>query len=191
MKIGNNIVKKLGVFMTDTDKKIFSELLFEKFQNIYLIDNKSSKNKNIKLLSFLSEANVSATILNSSIFSLDDYKKLVELQNSPPYSFPMVGKGMIQYVPSNIAQYDPKCLKDGYLSASYNSDDKETEHYIKQVFKTVGQNGKKVFLTSKYREIVADVAEKNIVAWPNAAIEYNGNNGRYLTQTKERMLISK
>lgn len=188
MKIGNNIVKKLGVFMTDTDKKFFSELLFEKFQNIYLIDNKSSKNKNIKLLSFLSEANVSATILNSSIFSLDDYKKLVELQNSPPS---MVGKGMIQFVPSNIAQYDPKCLKDGYLSASYYSDDKETEHFIKEVFKMVGKNGKKVFLTSKYREIVADVAEKNIVAWPNAYIEYNGNNGHYLTQTKERMLISK
>ncbi|WP_285400074.1 hypothetical protein [Lysinibacillus sp. fls2-241-R2A-57] len=45
--------------------------------------------------------------------------------------------------------------------------------------------------TSKYRDIVADIAEKNIVAWPYAAIEYNGNNGRYLSQTKERMLMSK
>ncbi|MFC9538984.1 hypothetical protein ACFTQ7_03775 [Lysinibacillus sp. NPDC056959] len=155
-----------------------------------MIDNKRSENKNIKLLSFLSEVNVSATIPNSSVFSLDDYKKLVEMQNSSPYSFPMVGKGMIQYVPSNIAHYDQKCLKDGYLSASYNSDDKETEQFIKEVFKIVGQNGKKVFLTSEYKDIVADVAEKNIVAWPNAAIEYNGNNGCYLTQTKERMLIS-
>lgn len=191
MKKGNNIIKQLGLFMTAVDQNELSKLLSDSFENIHFIDTARSNDKSIKELTTLAETTVAATILNAAVFSIVEYRQLVDTQDTPPYSFPMVGKGMIQYIPSAVAKYDDKCLKDGYLGVSYNVNDSETEAFVKKVFKMVGEKGKKVFLTARNKDLVADTAEKNIVAWPDAVNEYSGVNGKYLTQTKERYLIAK
>ena len=175
--------------MTSTDERLFSGQLVETFKDIYFIDAERSKCSDIKILTDLSEASVCSAILNDTIFSLKDYKEMVEAQNTQTYGFPTVGKGLIQYVPSRVARYALKCLKEGLLCASYFTDDKETEQFVRQVFNIVGKNGKKVFLTSTTRDITSDIAEKNVVAWPDAAHEFNGKTGNYLTQTHARMLI--
>lgn len=41
---------------------------------------------------------------------------------------------LIQYVSSEIAGYDPKCLKDGYFGGSYNVSDELTANFVKEFF---------------------------------------------------------
>ncbi|RAJ26929.1 hypothetical protein [Pedobacter cryoconitis] len=189
MKRGNNFIKQLGVFFTKKDEIELSNLLRLQFQNIFFIDTSRSDSKEIKFIDDLSLGFKGKSILNTDIFSLEDYKTLVNSQDGPHFSFPMIGKGLIQYVSSEVAGYDPKCLKDGYFGGSYNVSDELTANFVKQFFKLVGQYGRKVYLVSRTRDLCADVPEKQLLVWPDAAKIYNGENQKYLTQTRERWLV--
>lgn len=189
MKTGNSFIKKLGVFLTKKDEVELSKLLQLQFQNLLFIDTSGSRSKEVNVMKDLSQGQRSSSILNTDIFSLSDYKALVETQKGPHFGFPMIGKGLIQYVSSEVAIYDVKCLKDGYFSGSYTQTDELTGAFVKQLFKIIGQYGTKVYLVSRTRDLGADMPEKQLVAGPDAARLYNGNDQNYLTQTRERWLI--
>jgi hypothetical protein len=189
MKRDNSFIKKLGVFLTKKDEVELSKLLQLQFQNLLFIDTSRSRSKEVKVMDNLSQGQESSSILNTDIFSLSDYKALVEIQEGPHFGFPMIGKGLIQYVSSEVAIYDARCLKDGYFAGSYKLTDELTSAFVKQFFKLVGQSGSKVYLVSRTRDTGADMPEKQLIAWPDAARLYNGNDQNYLTQTRERWLI--
>lgn len=189
MKKRSNYIKRLGVFFTRKDEIELSDLLRLQFKNILFIDTSRSDSKDIKFIDDLSLGFKGKSILNTDIFSLEDYKTLVNSQNGPHFGFPIIGKGLIQYVSSEVAGYDTECLKDGYVSGSYHIDDELTANFVKQVFKIIGQYGRKVYLVSRTRDLRADVPEKQLLVWPDAAKTYNGENQNYLTQTRERWLV--
>lgn len=189
MKRGNKSLKKIGVFFTKKDEIELSNLLRLQFPNILFIDTSRSDSKEIKFIDDLSLGFKSKSILNTDVFSLDDYKTLVNSQEGPHFGFPMIGKGLIQYVSSEVAGYDPKCLKDGYFGGSYDVNDELTATFVKQFFKLIGQYGRKVYLVSRTSDLRADLPEKQLLAWPDAAKTYNGEHQHYLTQTRERWLI--
>lgn len=90
---------------------------------------------------------------------------------------------------SEVAAYDAKCLKNGYFAGSYDVNDELTANFVKQFFKLIGQYGRKVYLVSRIRDLRAEVPEKQLLVWPDAAKTYNGENENYLTQTRERWLV--
>ena len=189
MKRGSNFIKRLGLFATKKDEIQLSDLLRLQFKNIHFIDTSRSDSKEIKFIDDLSLGFKSKSILNTDIFSLEDYKTLVNSQEGSHFGFPIIGKGLIQYVSSEVAGYAPECLKDGYLSGSYHVNDELTANFVKQVFTIIGQHGRKVYLVSRTRDLRADVPEKQLLVWPDAAKTYNGENQNYLTQTWERWLV--
>ncbi|RLJ69180.1 hypothetical protein [Pedobacter alluvionis] len=191
MKIDNNIVKQLGFFMTESDSNSFSELIKKHLNDILFIDTERSSEKTVKLVPSLSYIKVAGVILNTSIFSLEEYVRLVDAQETAPYSFPMIGKGIIQYLPSLPATYDSNCLKNGRLGASYLTEDIKTADFFRKVLKLIGEGSKKVYLVSRNREILSDIPEKHFVALHYASKEYDGSNEKYLTQSKSRYLVAK
>ena len=98
MKRGSNSIKQLGVFFTKKDEIELSNLLSLQFQNILFIDTSRSDSNQIKIIDDLSLGFKSKSILNTDIFSFADYKTLVNSQEGPHFGFPVIGKGLIQYV---------------------------------------------------------------------------------------------
>ena len=82
MKRESNFIKRLGVFFTKKDEIELSDLLRLQFKNILFIDTSRSDSKEIKFIDDLSIGFKGKSILNTDIFSLEDYKTLVNSQGN-------------------------------------------------------------------------------------------------------------
>jgi hypothetical protein len=193
MKIENNIVKQIGVFMTKEDGISFSKLMKDNFKNVVFIETTPSLSNEVNIVDNITvptALNKGLSILNLDIFPLDTYKSLIKDTGNGYHNFSMIGNGLIQYVASEIANYDNNSLKNGYFGGSYFKDDKLTADFVKKTFSLIGSQGSKVFLVSRNKKLYADNPEKFLLAWPSASKKYNGDNGRFLTQTRERVLLT-
>src|SRR5262249_31576936 len=123
-------------------------------------------------------------ILKTSITSLDFYYKnwIRRREESNGYEGAGIGPGIIQYLRSKAAAFDPASLLNGRLAASYDPKrEQETDEFVKEIYKIFRDNAIRLYLTDIKTGKTEGKAERRFLAWPNAAENYDGKNGHYLT----------
>lgn len=80
------------------------------------------------------------------------------------------------------ADYAPDGLRNGRLAASYNpTKEPETNKFVKRVWKLFKKGAEKLYFIDPETGKVQEKPETRFFGWPDAAKNFNGENGRYLT----------
>lgn len=178
--------KLLYYFSNHEDYLIFEEYL--KKQNIVLIDTKPKTEKGVTVIDTIFKAQMSEVVLlNVNIQTLEEYSTRF-VQNAGYYNYANSGAGIIQLLKSDMIRGN---LKHGQLSANFNNNDAQTKKWVNDIFKWIKSNSKKVFRTTANMRVIADKPEKDFYSLLNAAEEFNGNNGHFLTIGEGIYCISK
>ena len=118
----------IHTFMTKQDEDSFSKLIVEQVPDVKFIDmfiwpTSTPVTRN----SIAGCSSSMVAILKTGITSMDFYSKtwVGRRTESNGYDGAQIGPGIIQFLRSKPAHYDPKSLRNGRLSATYNPD---TEH---------------------------------------------------------------
>jgi len=187
-----NKVSILYIFLDEEDSKSFIEYL-EK-TNTLCINIKPKQTKDIEIVDKINitekKDNTSYVLLNTFIQSLKEYTNNSVLI-SGYYHYSQVGKGIIQFLPCYLSNYNKGCLMIGRLAASFDCDDDETDKWVKEIFKWLKKNSKKVYRISTNHNICSDFAEPRTIALESASAFYNGTNGHYFTLVKDIFCIAK
>jgi hypothetical protein len=185
-----NRIKKLYLFMTELDSISFLDYMKE--NKSLCLDVKPSQIEGVEVIDKIPVSirnnNIIYAILNTSIVSLNEYVSNFE-QISGFYHYPQIGKGIIQFQPCYLSNYNKNCLMWGRLAASYN--DENTDKWVKNSFNWIKKNGKKVYRTSITRNISADKSEKDVFSLSDASKVYDGSESRYLTIGKDIYCITR
>lgn len=178
--------KILYYFSNNEDYIMLEKYLKE--QGIILIDSKPKLKKEITVVDHILNAHMSEVILlNNSIQTLEEYSERFD-QIEGYYNYASTGKGIIQLLKSDVVNGD---LKHGRFAANFNNEDVKTKKWVNDVFKWVKGNGKKVYRTTANMRVIADKPEKDFYSLSNAAIEFNGYNGHFLTIGKDIYCVTK
>ncbi|BDM22958.1 hypothetical protein KMS_R27150 [Pseudomonas sp. LRP2-20] len=182
-----NKTPTLLVFMTQADELRFSRELLSQFPEITFIETGNWEKRSPKTRHMLNECHSDSpqhSIWNKLILPEHIYSKnyIFPNENKRSYFGATVGPGLIQYIRPHIADYDPSCLRNGRLSASYDpKKDPATDLFVKTVFKIARKGAVDVFLVDRKTGNTSDKPETHFLAWPDAANCYNGQDGSYLT----------
>jgi hypothetical protein len=179
--------------MTNIDEKMFCEELQKISPNIKFIDTTPILTDEIKIYNDVTEStSKNFTIINFDIISIDEYKNYMK-NIKGYYHFPVVGKGIIQFLRSYPSNYYQNAIQPGRISASFHSDNNIESEFVNKIFYILNKIGNKIYRTTANREIpiISDKPERMVVAFPNAIEEYCGTNGKYLEWTKEIFFVGK
>lgn len=182
-----NKTPTLLVFMTKADELSFSKELLSQLPEITFIETGKWEERSPKTMPMLNECHNDSpqhSIWNKLILPEHIYSKNYIFPNEDRNSYfgATVGPGLIQYIRPNIADYDPTCLRNGRLSASYDpKKDPATDLFVKTVFKIARKGAMQLFSIDRKSGNISEKPENNFLAWPDAASYYNGQNGKYLT----------
>lgn len=175
------------VFMTMKDESAFSKALLSALPDVTFIDTGDWTTQHPVIRENLSAClnnSPQYSIWDSSILNISDYieKYIFHDENQETYFGATIGPGLIQFIRSNPADYEKKCLRNGRLSSSYDAkEDPLTDLFVKTVFKIFKKGARKVYLVDRESGRLADKPETQFFAWPDAAEQYNGKEGKYLT----------
>lgn len=183
-------MSQLRPFMTENDEEEFSVLLRLNFPEIKFICNSVWKTPEPPIRHLINQCEIwngrrpNVILLNESILSLDNYKhKYIRehLGGGGYYQGAAIGKGMIQFFPSEYDYYAEGCLSDGSLSSSYiPGEEPETGNYIKLVWKLFKSRAIRVYQINRETGEVSSKPDSGLYAWPDAASKFDGKNNHYL-----------
>lgn len=191
-----NRTPTLLAFMTKSDEEQFSQRLSALFPDVTFIDSGDWQEPVPQLKNSLSECGSSSpqhAIWNRSILDGSEYRKsyVFRVLGSNAHFGATVGPGLIQYLPSRMADYDPPCLRHGRLSASYDPKaDPRTDQFVKTAFRVLKKGAKKVYLVDRATGKISQRPEAGLIALPDAAKRFNGENGRYLTHHAHAFFVA-
>jgi hypothetical protein len=178
MKDNGSILKTMDVFMTKDDMHEFSIIIKKEFNNVSFVSYQPEKEKTRKEYDIIDSSDIHICIVNNSIISLDEYNSFI-IENNDYFYFPQIGKGMIQFDLSMISEYHNKCLNNGRVAVSYREEDKETNMFVKDIFKIIKSKGKHVYRINE--KSVFEKPERNAYAWPNAVKQFDGSDEKFLS----------
>lgn len=186
----------LLTFFTKSDEEHFSRKLSALLPDVAFIDIGDWQSTTPQLKESLSDCDGSSpqhAIWNRSILDESEYRRkfvFPEL-NGKSYFGATVGPGLIQYIPSQVAGYDPSCLRHGRFSASYDPKaDPATDQFVKTAFQLLRNGGKKVHWVDRGTgQKISERPAAGFIAWPDAASRFNGEDGKYLTHHAQAFLV--
>jgi hypothetical protein len=180
------MIKEIKFYSNEKDYLDFE--VFLKNKNIEFIDRSPTMENKVKIIeSFKLSERSEIILLNKDIFTLEEYENNFTI-NSGYYHFHPIGKGIIQVLKSSIIRNN---LMFGKITFNFEDDDKDSIIWGKNVIKWIKDNGKKVYRTSSNMRIIAEKSENNFFCLPNASLEYNGINGKFLRLVEGVSCISK
>lgn len=192
-----NKTPTLLVFMTSIDELRFSKELSSHFSDITFIDTGNWKTRTPTTKDTLNECCKNSpqhSIWNKLILPTPVYSSnyIFPNENNEFYFGATIGPGLIQYIRSNLADYDTTCLRNGRLSSSYDpKKDPETHSFVNETFKILRKGAAKIYLIDRKSGRVSDKPETQFFAWPDAAEQYNGQNEKYLTNNALAYFVAK
>jgi hypothetical protein len=92
--------------------------------------------------------------------------------------YAIVGAGLASLVRSRS---DDEGLRNGELRASVPTGDARTAEYVRELMRVVRTGGMGVFAVDPITKDIAPRAEKNFVAWPDAASRFGATETPLLT----------
>ncbi|WP_406245706.1 hypothetical protein ACI7YT_11710 [Microbacterium sp. M] len=92
--------------------------------------------------------------------------------------YAIVGAGLASLVRSRS---DDDGLRNGELRASVPTGDARTAEYVRELMRVVRAGGTGVFAVDPITNDTARRAEKNFIAWPDAASRFGAKNAPLLT----------
>ncbi len=178
----------LQIFMTIADESVFSDLLKVHIPSVKFVDSFLWSSPIPPVYDSMVEccghpfSNV--VIIDETICTVERYTR--EFVGPHPgggsYLGGNVGPGMIQLQRSRKADYAPGSLRDGRLAASYDPNAEQAmDVFVKTVWKVFKKFAYKTYLVDRATGTVSENAEPRFFAGPDAAVQFSGSNGNYLT----------
>lgn len=173
---------RLCVFMTLADEAQFSDAVRTSLPAVRFVDaTQQPETATPTFRSSLSEcAGPHVTLVDTSIMSESVFQRdyVVRHPSGQGWVYAIVGAGLASLVRSRS---DDDGLRNGELRASVPEDDSRTAEYIRELMRVVRTGGRGVFAIDPMTKNVAPRAERNFVAWPDAASHFGAKDAPLLT----------
>jgi len=184
----------IHTFMTKEDERSFSQLIAERFPDVTIIDHFIWPTPVPVVRGSIADCSSSSVaILKTGITSLDFYSKWTRRrEESNGYEGACIGPGIVQYLRSKDADYDPASLRSGRLSATYDPKrEQEMDAFVKELYRIFKEHAIELYWTDIKTGKTNDKIQRGFLAWPDAAKNYDGKNGHYLTDHAFAYFIAK
>lgn len=173
---------RLCVFMTPTDEEQFSDEVRTGLPTVRFVDASQQPETPTPIFrSALREcAGPHVTLVDTSIVSESMFHRdlVVRHPSGRGWVYAIVGPGLVSLVRSRS---DDDGLWNGELRASVPAGDSHTAEYVRELKRVVRTGGTGVFAVDPMTKNVARRAEKNFVAWPDAASRFGAQEAPLLT----------
>ncbi|WP_262001189.1 MULTISPECIES: hypothetical protein [Microbacterium] len=173
---------RLCVFLTPADEEQFSDAVRTSLPAVRFVDaTQQPETRTPTFRSSLSEcAGPHITLVDTSIISESVFHRdyVVPHPSGQGWVYAIVGAGLASFVRSRS---DDDGLWNGELRASAPEDDTRTTEYIRELMRVVRTRGMGVFAVDPMTKSVAPRAERNFVAWPDAASRFGAKDAPLLT----------
>lgn len=173
---------RLCVFMTPTDEEHFTDAVRTSLPTVRFIDaSQQPETPTPTFRSSLSEcAGPHVTLVDTSILyeSMFHRDLVVRHPSGRGWVYAIVGPGLASLVRSRS---DDHGLWNGELRASVPAGDSRTPEYVRELVRVVRTGGMGVFAVDPMTKNVARRAERNFVAWPDAASRFGAREVPLLT----------
>lgn len=173
---------RLCVFMTPADEEQLSTAIRTLLPTVRFVDaSQQPETPRPTFRSALSECTgphvtlVDTSIISESAFHRDD---VVPHPSGQGWVYAIVGTGLASLVRSHPFEGS---LRNGELRASVPAGDARTTAFIRELMRLVRDGGRGVFAVDPMTESIARRAERNFVAWPNAASRFGAADAPLLT----------
>lgn len=173
---------RLCVFMTPADEGQFSDAVRTSLPAVRFVDaTQQPETATPTFRSSLSEcAGPHVTLVDTSIISESIFHReyVVPHPSGQGWVYAIVGAGLASLVRSRA---EDDGLRNGELRASVPEGDTRTTEYIRELMRVVRTGGRGVFAVDPMTKNVAPRAERNFVAWPDAASRFGAKDAPLLT----------
>jgi hypothetical protein len=173
---------RLCVFMTPEDEARFSDTVRSRLPAVRFIDaSQQPETRTPTFRSSLSECvGPHVTLVDTSITSESTFHRdyVVPHPSGRGWVYAIVGAGLASLVRSRP---DDDGLRNGELRASVPAGDTRTAEYIRELMNLVRTGGAGVFAVDSLTGGIERRAERNFVAWPDAAARFGARRAPLLT----------
>jgi len=175
----------IHTFMTEADERAFSQALLDRHPDVMIMDALPWQTRWPVIRASIAECSSSSVfLLKTEIKSIDFYVDnwIGRRGGSDGYGFQGMGflPGLIEIQRSMKDGPDPASLMDGWLSATFDDGDCQTEAYLRDVRDLLRRDAVQLFLLDIATGACSDRPERTFLAWPDAAKRYDGSNGCHL-----------
>ncbi|GGM53908.1 hypothetical protein GCM10010489_26970 [Microbacterium saperdae] len=173
---------RLCVFMTPADEARFSDAVRTSLPAVRFVD--ASQQPETPLPTFRSSLSECAgphvTLVDTSIISESTFHRdyVVRHPSGRGWVYAIVGSGLASLVRSRS---EDDSLRNGEVRASVPTEDARTAEYIRELTNLVRAGGTGVFAVDPLTGDTARRAERNFVAWPDAASRFGARAAPSLT----------
>lgn len=173
---------RLCVFLTRADEEQFSDAVRAGLPAVRFVDaSQQPETRTPTFRSSLSEcAGPHVTLVDTSIISESMFHRdyVVRHPSGQGWVYAIVGAGLASLVRS---RFEDDGLRNGELRASVPLGDTRTAVYIRALMNLVRTGGTGVFAVDPLTGDIARRAERNFVAWPDAASRFGAKEAPSLT----------
>ena len=173
---------RLCVFLTPADEAQFSDTIRTSLPAVRFIDaSQQPETLAPAFRSSLSEcAGSHVTLVDTSIISESMFHRdyVVRHPSGRGWVYAIVGAGLASLVRSRS---DDDGLRNGELRASVPTGDTRTAEFVLELMRVVRTGGRGVFAVDPTTKSMAPRAERNFVAWPDAASRFGAKDAPSLT----------
>lgn len=173
---------RLCVFLTPADEAELSDALRSRLPAVRFIDaSQQPETRTPTFCSSLTEcAGPHVTLVDTSITSESMFHRdyVVDHPSGRGWVYAIVGAGLASLVRSRP---EDDGLRNGELRASVPAGDTRTDEYVRELTKLVRTGGTGVFAIDPLTSDTSRRAERNFVAWPDAASRFGAKDAPMLT----------
>lgn len=173
---------RLCVFMTPADEAQFGDAVRMSLPTVMFVDvSQQPETPTPTFRSSLSEcAGPHVTLVDTSIISGSVFHRdyVVRHPSGRGWVYAIVGAGLASLLRSRSADDG---LWNGELRASVPTGDSRTAEYVRGLMRAVRAGGTGVFAVDPVTKHIAPRAERNFVAWPDAASRFGAKEAPMLT----------
>lgn len=132
-------------------------------------------------------------MISEHLLPLSDYteKMVIPHPSGTGFLAGRTGRGLVQFCRGGVPAFDPLGLQCGSISAGYDAADAVMAKFVKSIMKIVRQGAKKVFFIDPALATPVNVAQPGYWAWPAAARDYDGREGRFLRPDAINRMIAR
>lgn len=133
------------------------------------------------------------TMVDSSAVSEDDFhaRYVKSHPSGKGWIYAIVGPSLVSLLRSREANFMDNSLLNGEIRASFPAGDKVTEEFVAVILRELRARGEKVVSIDTATGQRAARADRNFIAWPDAAQKYDGTGGAYLANGVHAVFVPK
>ncbi len=173
---------RLCVFMTPEDEAQLNDAVRSRLPSVRFVDaTRQPETPTPTFRSSLSEcAGPHVTLVDTSIISESMFHRdyVVRHPSGRGWVYAIVGAGLASLVRSRP---EDEALRNGELRASVPTGDTRTAEYIRELMRVARTGGMSVFAVDPMTKDIARRAERNFIAWPDAASRFGAKEAPFLT----------